>query len=118
MYVFVLQVLEPEKCVRWDWVPWSDVTAWSSPHPSSSQHSNNNTEENNDSGGGAGSKGPKLFQPILNLFAQRGSKNGGDGTVEFDAWGLYQRQVDDEEEEADMTTTTTTMTATLEEGGT
>ena len=45
------QVLEPEKCVGWDWVAWKDIQS----HSQKKDH------------------GPRLFSPLLDLLHQRPS---------------------------------------------
>ena len=58
-YIPARQAMEPNKCSKWEWIPWQDVRKWVK----------GQAEAEAEAGKGKWS-GEHLFLPIVNLFRQ------------------------------------------------
>jgi len=48
--------MEPDKCAKWDWIPWSQLWAWAKDHAQAE------TEQREPQ--------KKMFLPLVNLYRQ------------------------------------------------
>ncbi|KAJ4360245.1 uncharacterized protein N0V89_000805 [Didymosphaeria variabile] len=52
----VPKALEPEKCARWEWIPWSQMWFWA--------------KEQAEAEAGGGKAGKEMFLPLVNLYRE------------------------------------------------
>lgn len=69
------QVMEPEKCERWEWVTWQEMRCWAE----TQMHQNDDEAKGDESGREASAQleNRKLFLPLLNLLRQRSAIHPG-----------------------------------------
>jgi 8-oxo-dGTP diphosphatase len=54
--VFSTQPMEPHKCARWDWVPWSQMWTWAGEQAEAEKEGRESER--------------KLFLPLVNLWRE------------------------------------------------